>query len=234
MLSPPKPKKSSIGCSSLARPSPRQSSPRLSPSTTSPPRRPPLVLKRRRRRGTAPPARYPAAEARRCDAQELEVPSAGPPVRPSVERQSGPKKRVLRETSLRGCKDPRRAFLPRKEGSKSPKRDRHQVWSVRREFVRPMNDNPGRQKRMLRKRRLLSKAFRPQSNLASLMGTQFALRALRLGGWSMRLASDLSKRGSLKCRCDERSPIQSVVPSGASAPKQCLPERHSSRLMGYF
>ena len=97
----------------------------------------------------------------------------------------GPKKRVLRQTSLRGCEDPRRAFLPRKEGSKSPKRDRHQVWSVRREFVRPMNDNPGRQKRMLRKRRLLSKAFRPQSNLASLMGTQFALRALRLGGWSM-------------------------------------------------
>jgi Phasin protein len=41
------------------------------------------------------------------------------------------------------------------------------------------------------------------------------------GRW--RLAADLSRGGSLKCCCDERSEIQAAVPSGASSSKQGLP-----------
>jgi len=134
----------------------------------------------------------------RPDTQKLETPpTAGPAdvpgVRPPDERQPGTRKRALRTTSLRG---PQRAFLLRREGRKNLKhrglnsrRDHLQVWSLRQRFVPLMKDNPGTEKRVLRKTSLFSKAFRPRSNLACLMGTLFALPTLRLGGWSMALGA---------------------------------------------
>ena len=85
----------------------------------------------------------------------------GRPFARLLKHNSEPERRVVRETKLRGGKVPR-AFLSRKEGRKSPKLERLQVWSLRREFVRPMKGNPGAQKRALRKTRLFSKSFRPR------------------------------------------------------------------------
>jgi hypothetical protein len=164
----------------------------LSPesSTTSPLRRHLLVLKRRRKRGTAPHCEIPPPRGKGATRRNLRRHQLlGPQFVRLMKHNSGPEKRVPWETSLRRFKDPQRAFLPRKEGSKNPKRDRLQVWSLSQEFVRLMKDNPGSEKRVLRKATLFSKAFQPRSNLACLMGTLFALRALKLGGWSMALGA---------------------------------------------
>jgi hypothetical protein len=101
----------------------------------------------------------------------------------------GLEKRALQKTPLRGFKDPLRAILPRREGSRSLKhrgsnsrRDRLQARSLRQGLDRRMKDDRGPEKRVLQKTSLSRKAFRPRSNLPSSMGTLFALPTLKLGG----------------------------------------------------
>ena len=90
MQLPRKPKKSAIGCSSLARP--RQSRPCLSPSTTSS-----LVTKRRRKRATPRQRQMPAPRGQRADTQELKAPpAAASTARPPDETQRGIRKKDAR------------------------------------------------------------------------------------------------------------------------------------------
>lgn len=76
---------------------------------------------------------------------------------------------------------PQREIAPRGKDATRRNLGNHQL--LRRPFVRLMKDNPRPEKRVLRETSLLSKAIWPKSNLACLMGTLFALLALKLGGW---------------------------------------------------
>ena len=176
MQLPRKPKKSAIGCSSLARP--RQSRPCLSPSTTSS-----LVTKRRRKRATPRQRQMPAPRSKRATHKNQRHRQLLRRLLVHLmRRNAGSEKRMLGETGRR-FKDEQCAFLPGKKGSKNPNRD--QVWSLRGQFVPPMKNNPRPPQRVLRKTRHFRKAFRLRSNLACLTGTLSASRAVRLGGWSM-------------------------------------------------
>ena len=96
----------------------------------------PPPAQRRRKNGTAPRREIPSPSGRLRDTQEFEASPAARALSTAAARQS----------SLRGCKDFQRAFLPQKEGHKSPKGGRFPVWSLRGEFVHPMKGNPGAKK----------------------------------------------------------------------------------------
>ena len=133
MRSPPKPRKSA------ARPSPRQS--RLRPNSIQhkPAKEAPPPAQEAPKKWHSPAARDPVAEGQRRDKHKNSR-RHQPPGRPFaslMKHNPEPEKRVVRQTSLRGCKDFQRAFLQQKEGHKSPKRGRLQVWSLRGEFVHP-------------------------------------------------------------------------------------------------
>ena len=182
MHSSPKPKKSAIGYSSLARQSPRPSRPRLKSIPHEPAKKIPPPAQEAPKKEHGPVARDLAAEGQRRDTQEPPA-AVGSIVRPPAETRPGIRTGAPEH-------EPKRRQRPSPRGStaeggqQNPNRDHIQVSSRRRKFVQQLKDNPGREKK-LRKTRLFSKAFRRRSNLPCSMGTRFALRALRLGGWSM-------------------------------------------------
>jgi Phasin protein len=106
-----------------AKPSPK--SIRHEPAKKAPPRAQAAPTKKH-----SPAAREPAAGQRR-DTQKLGAPpAAGPTVRPP-ETQLGTLKKGAPGDEHNRLQRPQRALLPRKKGSKNPKRDRRWVWSPR-------------------------------------------------------------------------------------------------------
>jgi hypothetical protein len=115
------------------------------------------------KKGHRPAARDPAGESQRRDTPELYAPPAtGSTVRPPHETQPGTRKKGAPGDEPKRMQRPS-ARVSATEGGKQKPEARPPSGLVAPTRVRPPDERQsGPQKRMLRKRRLLSKVFRPR------------------------------------------------------------------------